>query len=134
MEAIYWTLSGAAFVVVWAVIIAIAGHFRARQRLHEREMLHRERMLALEKGVPFADLPEHSSPWAPAPVDWVGRLLPGLARIVGFAATFVGLGLCVAFWFAPDSGFRDLWTMGLIPGLGGVGLLLYGFTSREEKT
>jgi hypothetical protein len=127
-EATQWTLSGAAFVVLWGVIIAVAGHFRAKQRLHEREMLHRERMQALEKGVPFADLPGQSPP--SVPMDWVGRLLPGLARIVGFAATFVGLGLCAAFWFAPDPGYRDFWTMGLIPALGGIGLLLYGFTAR----
>jgi len=128
MEALQWTLSGAAFVIVWGVIFAVAGHYRSKQRLAEREMLHQERLRALEKGVPFADLPEQA-PRMPA-VEWAERVLPLAAKALGFTATFVGLGLCVAFWFAPDPGFRDLWTMGLIPGLGGVGLLLYGYTAR----
>lgn len=133
MEALYWTLSGATFVIIWGVIFAIASHFRAKQRMREREMLHRERMLALEKGLPFADLPETPGAWSPEQVDWMGRTLPVLARILGFVATFVGLGLCVAFWLAPDPGFRDLWTVGLIPGLGGIGLLLYGYLGHGAK-
>jgi len=48
----FWTLMGAGFIVFWAVLIAFARHLRAQQRLREREMIHRERVLALEKGLP----------------------------------------------------------------------------------
>ncbi|HEX4954609.1 MAG TPA: DUF6249 domain-containing protein [Thermoanaerobaculia bacterium] len=123
-EEFFWSIFGACFVFLWALIIIGQQRFRSRRDLKERELLHAERLAALEKGV---EVPAYT----PAPaVDWAGSALPRLALAVGLLLVFTGAGILVGFYFAPEDGFRSMWTVGFIPALAGVGLSLYSLLHR----
>jgi hypothetical protein len=51
--------------------------------------------------------------------------LSRLALGLGLLALFVGAGMCVAFLVSGNPDDRAIWSFGLIPAMGGVGLLLY---------
>jgi hypothetical protein len=129
---------------VWAVVtfLAVLGgvalaiwarHLREAKKVALREMIHRERMAALEKGVELPELPgdvvgqergaADGSPWVRS-----AALLAGVVLLLG------GLGLSVSFLLiGPGTNVSDLsllWPLGLIPAFTGVGLLLYYLLER----
>ncbi len=122
-------------------------YMRSRDKLRLREMAHRERVLALEKGILPADLPE--SPVTDAWVDepWTTRALDAgwdrrIALAIGLVMLFGGIGLIAAFYlvsFMPFAGQEarqaaSLSPLGIIPVMAGFGLLLYYLlTSRTPR-
>lgn len=102
------------FVVVIVIVLAAL-----RGRRNRTEMLHRERMLALEKGLPVPmdlDSPRHRRPY-----------------VVGLI--WAGIGLGIVIWGAIE-GESDLNAWGLIPFFVGVALLIgdYVASRRERKS
>jgi hypothetical protein len=122
----FWALFGGGFIIFWAILISLVQHLRAVRRLRERELVHRERVLLLEKGQPF---PEDVAPVASAPFSTATLL--SLALASGLVLVCGGIGLSLAFYFAPDPDYSRAWTAGLIPGLAGFGLLLYVWIGRK---
>ena len=123
-----WALLALAWVFGWATVWLLRKRSREAYALKRREMVHAERMAAIEKGLPLPELPadEETPEWLAAEIDRVRtRWLQRTALALGLLATATGIGLCVAFYWAPDRGFRDMWTVGLIPMLGGLGCLLF---------
>jgi hypothetical protein len=149
-----------AIVLVVAVPLCLGAYLLARQyRLHrERQWLHEETMTALSKGI-AVDLPgretmttetitpddvsRHSSlrlefgTNLPVELFW----MRALSVFFGTLGLFVGGGVLVAFIISEDENTRQLWSMGLIPISGGVGMLVlyavltYGFkTERQQGT
>lgn len=113
-------------------------YLRNRDRIRLRELAHRERVLALEKGIAPADLPE--SPVTDAWVDepWTTRALDAgwdrrIALAIGLILLFGGIGLVGALYvvrLVPDVGREArqvgaLAPLGIIPVMTGLGLLLY---------
>ena len=100
-----------------------------------REMVHKERIIAMEKGLPIENLQSGEEPLLiPGPSQekvlvWVrlGSLCVGLFLVLG------GAGICVAFYFTSVSDLREVWTVGVIPLLVGVGLLLFFALSKSFK-
>jgi hypothetical protein len=119
----FWALFGGGFIVFWALIISWTQHLRAMRRLRVRELVHKERVLSLEKGLP---LPEEGVTGGPLPV-----LLQSLSLALGLLLFFVGIGLSLAFYLTPDADSSNRWAMGLIPAMAGIGLLLYSWISRR---
>jgi hypothetical protein len=122
----FWALFGGGFIIFWAILISLTQHLRAVRRLRERELVHRERMLLLEKGGPF---PEEVAPAAGVPFS--PATLLSLALGGGLVLVCGGLGLSLAFYLAPDPDYSQGWTMGLIPAMAGIGLLLYSWLGRK---
>lgn len=123
-------LLAAAALAVWA------RHLRESKRVAEREMIHRERLAALEKG---AALPELLAGLR-APGDppgngrgWVSQA----ALLAGLALLFAGVGLFVAFTMIPEApkgdGLHSLAPVGLIPAFAGLGLLLFYDLDRRAR-
>jgi hypothetical protein len=122
----FWTLMGAGFIVFWALLIAVTRHLRAQQRLRQREMIHRERVLALEKGVPLpAEEPGVVSP------GLAGLSLRTLSLVLGFVLLGCGIGLVLAALCSADPSRFARWPFGLIPGMVGIGLLLNAWVGRR---
>ena len=129
-------------IVIGALILALgyAGAVtgqsvvRERGRVRIREMVHRERILALERGALPHELPEEPEGWPPPEVDpvaWLGAVrLSALAA--GLVLAFGGLGILLGLGLAPDPELRKIWTMALIPLMAGVGLLVFHRLSRPE--
>ena len=122
-------LAGAVALAAWS------RHLRESKRLALREMIHRERLVALEKGVPLPNL--EAAPMEAASADgaivWVERL----ALLGGLALLFTGIGQVVALNLLPATaplggqGLRVTAALGLMPASTGVGLLLYVWLSRR---
>lgn len=120
----FWPIFGMVWIFGWVAAGLVWRAHSSRRRDKVREMVHRERMLALEKGTPLPelDLGENGS----AAADKAGGRRAALA--LGLMLLFGGTGMMAAFMMAVD--LSDLWPLGLIFLFIGVGLLLYVPLSR----
>ncbi len=108
-----------------------------RERLKMREMIHRERMAAIEKNLPLEEmgLEDTAMPEVTMtssrndPITWIRFT----ALFLGLAFFFGGIGMSVAFRIAPEPGFNDIWSLGLIPTLTGFGLLIFYFMTMGQQ-
>jgi hypothetical protein len=108
---------------------------RNRQRLRLHEMAHRERMLAMEKGVPVSEIPAGSDFDAWLDEAWTDRLLDGgtdrrVALALGLVMLFAGVGALLLAWRLPATSadaesVKLAASLGLIPLMASFGLLLY---------
>ncbi len=113
-------------------------YLRNRDKLRLREMAHRERVLALEKGIAPTELPEPpvTDAWVEEP--WTTRALDAgwdrrIALAIGLILLFGGVGIVVgllALTQAPGVGREGrevaaLAPLGIIPVMTGLGLILY---------
>lgn len=102
-----------------------------KERLQLREMIHRERMSAMEKGLPLEGLglEDTAMPGVALASDRqdVITWIRFTALFLGLAFFFGGLGMAVGFFIAPDPDLNDIWSLGLIPTLTGLGLLIFYF-------
>lgn len=122
-EDFFWALFGGGFIMFWAILITWTQNLRATRRLRERELIHKERVLALEQGIPLPEDRAAGALTAPA--------LQSLALALGCLLLFVGIGLSLALYLGSDADEANQWTTGLIPAMAGVGLLFYSWVSRR---
>lgn len=116
-------------------------HLRQAKLLRLREILHQERMTAMERDLPVPEAdtakieslladgdPADANPGPPggASVHWI-RLA---ALALGLTCLFGGVGMMPGFYYLPDPEASGLWPLGLIPVLIGLGLLLFVQLSR----
>ena len=133
-EGFFWAVLGIAWIFGWAIIWYFRRKNVEANALKLRDLLHRERLAAIDKGVPLPELPAESEAdpvWLRPEAErmraaWLRRT----ALILGLFFLFGGVGVCVGFLFAPDRGFYDMWTIGFIPAMSGLGLLLYAAIAR----
>lgn len=135
----FWSLIVLAWVFGWAILWYLRRKAVEARSLKLREMLHRERLAAIDKGVPLPEIPgEHEAipAWLTPEADRIrAAWLRRLALLLGCAAPLVGIGMCVGFYYSPDRGFHIMWSLGFIPILGGIGFLLYALlASRSEAS
>ncbi len=110
-------------------------YLRNRERLRLFEMAHRERMAALEKGLPPADLPIEGNVNAWLDEAWTERALEAgwdrrIALAIGLVVLLGGLGTTLALLLLPASSpefgeARAGVSLALIPSMAAVGLLIY---------
>ena len=128
-EEYFWAVFGLVWIFGWVVVWYLRRRAAERRSLALRELVHRERMAALERGVPLPEIPaeeEMTPAWLTPEAERMRALwLSRLALIAGCVSLFGGLGVCAGFYWAPDRGFYGMWTLGLMPALTGVGFLLY---------
>ena len=118
-------------------------HLRETKQLRLRQMIHEERMRAMEQNLALPEVDDASL---------VNQFLVGIdqeadtegrgvalailwvrivALCVGLASFFGGIGTCVGMFAASDPEMSNYWSMGLIPTLIGLGLLLFYGLSRS---
>lgn len=120
-------LAAPAFV---AVVLAFVG-FRQWLGHQQRVMIHRERLVALEKG---AEPP----PWPDAPHPGTGLGTHGVLLLSGLIWLALGIGGMIAAYVIvpsltiPDAPPRSIFLMGLAPTLVGVAhLIVYRIQRRK---
>jgi hypothetical protein len=129
-------------LIVVSVILGVAGYVLLRRYLwaqaamKRREMAHKERILAMEKGIPLdglAPIDDLADGLERAPMSQERALaLTRLAALgVGLFFLTTGLGVLLGFRYAGMTDLSSIWSIGLIPILGGVGLLLFVALSRR---
>jgi len=113
------------------IVLALAGAFvawlflRHRERQRRLDIVHQERLAAMDKGIPLPELPM-DAPKAPAD--------PRLILVHGIAWTTLGLGSMIALWItAVQFSGTMVWPLPLPLFLLGVGLILfYGLVARHR--
>lgn len=135
-EEFFWPLLVLIWVFGWVTVWYLRRRAVEARSLKLRELLHRERMAAIDKGVPLPEIPaeEAGDPaWLrPEAERMRAAWLQRLALAFGLAAVFTGIGMCAGFYWSPDPGFHVMWTLGLIPALGGIGFLLYALLAPRS--
>jgi hypothetical protein len=96
------------------ILIIVLAQLRSRRA--RAEMLHKERLLAIEKGIPI-------------PSDYLETRKKRQPYIQGLVWTAVGLGLMLWGLFGTD---RDLNGLGFIPFLVGIALLIGDFVASKR--
>ena len=119
------------FLGCWGLIL-VGRSIREKSRLKESEMIHRERVEAMQQGLPVPEAPEIPTTDAGASIR-VSRLsihwFRAVSLALGLLFLFTGIGMCFAFLIGED--FRDVWSIGMIPAMAGIGLLLFFALSRD---
>jgi uncharacterized membrane protein YeaQ/YmgE (transglycosylase-associated protein family) len=134
-----------AFVVLVLGLVGssiLRRHLVLAKRLKLRQVLHEERMKAMERNV---ELPEAEDPelarllggsqtqgpngrsWLSSSLLWV-RLV---SLCLGLTGLFGGIGTCIGLAMTTGDKMYEFWPMGLIPAFVGAGLLI--FYAMSEK-
>jgi hypothetical protein len=112
-------------IIVTAIAAAIFGYYylKSRERQRRLEVIHQERLAAMDKGIPLPELPIDPPP-APSKADYQVPLF------LGITLTGLGGGLMITLWLAFAE--RVLWPFPLPFALMGVGFLIYSFLSDDR--
>jgi sterol desaturase/sphingolipid hydroxylase (fatty acid hydroxylase superfamily) len=112
-------------VIVVALAAAVLGYFylKQRQRQARLELIHQERLIAMEKGIPLPELPLEPTVVPKVPNPYVPLLL-------GIVLAATGLGAMVALWLVLGG---PNWSLPLPLTLIGVGLLLFHWLSVKPR-
>ena len=99
------TVSG---ILLLILIVVIMDNRTRRMRV---KLLHEERMLALEKGLPV-------------PMDYQDGLFKNKRRPYVRGLVFLGIGLAMLMWSGVASGDEDLTGMAMVPTFIGIALII----------
>lgn len=126
----------ALLIILWILGLAALAlwreHLRRRHQERLREMIHRERMLALERQVPLPELLDLQDRSPDPTVELLGWRPRRPALGCGILAVVLGAGLAASFVLSGLEELRASWSLGLIPLLVGAGLLLVDFLERRS--
>lgn len=133
-----WAIFGVTFIFLFALMGVLIESQRQKSKLARQELLQRERLAAIEKGVPLPD-------WDSMMLDDDGALVSTaeaherrrqwfrmISLCIGLLLAFAGAGMLVAFNIGSDNEFRDIGTVGAIPVMAGIGLLLFYALTRND--
>ena len=136
-----------ALAVVWvfgfAAVLLIAWHLRSKRRLEKLNIIHAERMKAMEKGIPLPEFPELGEDEGKALIGKAlasnfasKRLNPRWPLGVGVLLIMGGLGTAVAMRMSAWAMHNELWPFGLIGVFLGIGMFLFYALTRTaaDKT
>lgn len=134
----YWAVIILSAILAYFLIKAFSRvvdrHFVEKRRVAEREILQKERLLAMEKGLP---LPEWDKDLLASDLDdAVNGKRPSELQVfrtialgIGLLLVFGGIGLMLALALTGAD-----WPMGLVLVMSGIGLLLFYTLTRERHT
>jgi hypothetical protein len=120
------------FIVIW--------HLRSKRRIEKLNMIHEERMKAMEKGIPLPEFPSFEEEEAS---HRIGKALAGHIEGrswnprwplgVGVLLIMAGLGTSVAMLLSGWEFHNELWPFGLLGVFVGVGFFLYYALTRSSE-
>jgi hypothetical protein len=113
-------------IIVLGLAAAFIGYFyfKHRERLRRLEIIHQERLVAMEKGIPLPELPIDPAP-SKGPAD------PHIPLILGTVMLLMSIGSMFALYITPRLNW--IWVMPLPLAMLGIGLLLYYFLAGKRK-
>ena len=125
MNHYYWMeqLTGLLWVFGAAGIFLAVKAMNTRRYQTRLDYIHRERIAAMDKGIPLPELPEYD-PRSRSLFHLVS-LNPRWPLGVGVILILGGVGTALALWLSGDPYHRQVWSFGLIPIFLGVGLMMH---------
>ncbi len=129
----WWTLTF--FVLGLSAVATVQRHLREAKLVKIRSMVHKERMAALERNIPIADVEPDAidllrgDARAQDAADRVARDdsrgVRLMALALGLTCLFLGIAIIPAFYYQAEPDIQGTWPVGLIPIAVGIGLLLF---------
>ncbi len=117
------------WVFGWALFAALIWYLATRRKDRQVEMMHKERLLAMEKGIPLSELPDLPAvePKVSAGMSWWSevRLNPRWPLGVGAILVCLGAGVTFALVQSHEDYHNRVWSFGMIPVFLGIGLWLH---------
>jgi len=124
------------WVFGWAIIILVFIFLRNKKRQKTLELIHKERLAAMEKGIPMPEWPDYDINGKSSLIENIKELRsrdPKTHLGVGALLVMIGAGICLAFYLAGITGLRAVWPLGLIVVFVGIGQFIYYFLTKEGK-
>jgi uncharacterized protein DUF6249 len=122
-----WTLL---WIFGWGGFFWLFMYLKNRANQRRLEMIHQERMVAMEKGIPLPELPDLNT----RPLKDPGTRNKNGSLAAGIVFASLGAGGMAALLFSPDAEMRPYWTLPLPLVFLGVGLLLYYYLTRDRAS
>lgn len=127
-----------AFVWVfgWAIFFLIVYALKGWRRQKKLELIHKERMIAMEKGIPLPELPDYETP--PKKSQWAENIRfytasnPRMPLGFGAIAIMLGVGTSLALFLSGEDYHQRVWSFGLIGIFLGFGLFLHYFLTKDR--
>jgi uncharacterized membrane protein YfcA len=113
------------WVFGWSIFAVVVWQLRSRKRERMVDRIHRERIVAIEKGLPPAELPPYEEP----PGIWLAN--PKWPLGVGAFSIVIGLGWMVLAMVWRNLEMTKDWPAGLIYIFLGIGLWLHYWLTRR---
>lgn len=112
-------------LIVAAVVVGVIGYLylKSQERRRRLELVHAERLAAMDKGIPLPELPLDPAPAPPRPLDRQVTLVIGIVL-----AMFAVGGMAALALLQPQ---RAMWPVPLPMAFLGLGLVLYYLLTRE---
>jgi uncharacterized membrane protein YfcA len=123
------------WVFGWVILLLFAWFVRSGRRQQRLELAHKERMMAMEKGIPLPELPDNEDPARrPLVAEAFGqiRLNPRWPLGVGALSIMLGIGTSLALWLSQEDYHNRVWSFGLIGVFLGFGLMLHYWLTRPQ--
>lgn len=117
------------WVFGWVAVLLVIWCVRGQRRQRRLELIHAERMAAIDKGIPLPEMPDYEG-LAQRSGFHGNSLNPRWPLSVGTVIAMLGLGLCAALYLSGDEYHNQIWPFGLIGVFLGVGLMLHYFLMR----
>ena len=133
-----WALFGSTFVISFLLIAILGEHLRQKRKIKIREIQQTERIAAMEKGISLPGIDNDM-------FDEEHEIVSGTEQFrrklhwfrmsllaIGLFLIFCGSGMFLGFHFSADPGFVEMATLGIIPFMSGIGLLLFYYLTNKE--
>lgn len=121
---------GMLWIFGWLVFFVVLKALADRNRRHKLDLIHKERLTAMEKGIPMPELPDYEpARMKPGITDRI-TLNPRWPLGLGAISVMLGIGASLAMYLSGDSYHNQIWPFGLIGVFLGVGLFLHYALTR----
>jgi hypothetical protein len=122
----------------WALFAVLIWYLAKRREDRHTEMMHKERMMAMEKGLPVSELPVLQTPEThhseTRRAEWRKRdINPRWPLGIGAMLICLGIGVTIALRFSLEDYHNRVWSFGLLPIFLGVGLWLQYWLMKPPK-
>jgi len=119
------------FLILFALTLIalwVFTYLQLREKRRRADMIHQERMAAMEKGIPLPEFPNFNvgpSPFLTARL--AAKPNPQASLLTGIIFLCVSVGTMMALFTALPAGTHSYWILPLPLAFVGIGLLLYYF-------
>ncbi|MBM3810828.1 MAG: hypothetical protein FJW20_04265 [Acidimicrobiia bacterium] len=108
-------------------LFLVSHYLSSREKERKEERIHRERMLAMDKGIPLPELP----PLPQEDLQHLSTINPKWTLGIGAVLAALGIGILAAMIISTTR-IQPYWTLGLIPIFLGFGCVLYYYLTRPR--
>ena len=119
------------WVFGWAAFFLVLRRLNDAKRQRKLDLIHKERMAAMEKGIPVPELPDYDEPARPGLFARI-RLNPRWPLGLGAFAIVMGAGASLVLRMSGDPYHNQVWPFGLLGVFFGLGLFLYYGLTRPD--